>query len=758
MPWWGACHKAPTVRKTHRLITQSTRSTGGTMTSTSTFNLPERAAHKAEPERIGADDARFRRIREALAADIAEVQRNLDAALLARTGDAQGRVEREASVDHFRRRLRGLRSVELDAVLGRMTPADGSHPLYVGRLAVHGPDGKPLLLDWRSPAAEPFFAATRAEPKGLASRRRYRWAGGRIRDYWDETLQDAQPGESGAAGTGSTAGTSLDEESALLATLAQARTPKMTNVLTTLAADQDAIIRASSRRPLVVDGGPGTGKTVVALHRTAYLLYTDPRLRDRRGRVLVVGPHHPYLHYVADVLPSLGEEDVLTCTLADLVPEGATAVPEGDPRIAALKSSSALIAAIEPAVALYEEPPAVGHVLETEWGAVQLERDDFADAFEAVDPGTAHNLAREEIWDELAEIVAAKLAVGADADERPDPADVRGPMAVDEELVALVHRAWPLLEAADLVGDLFEVPAYLRRCAPSLSAQEVDLLQREKARDWTVEDLPLLDAARHRLGDPSADARNRRQDAARRETVSEVALMSDYLIESDSSDMQVMSMLRGEDLQNALAEATPVEAASSGRWDGPFAHVVVDEAQELSDAQWAMILRRCPSGSLTLVGDRAQAAHGFTETWEERLARAGIDRIKRATLTLNYRTPAEVMEQAEPVIRAALPDANVPTSIRESGLPIRHGRPEQLEEVLERWLAEHEEGIVGVIGEVEIAPRERVQVLTPRLAKGLEFDLVVLVDPESFGVGIDGAVARYVAMTRTTRELVVLTS
>lgn len=190
MPWWGACHKAPTVRETHRLITQTTRSTGGTMTSTSTFNLPERAAHKAEPERIGADDARFRRIREALAADIAEVQRNLDAALLARTGDAQGRVEREASVDHFRRRLRGLRSVELDAVLGRMTPADGSHPLYVGRLAVHGPDGKPLLLDWRSPAAEPFFAATRAEPKGLASRRRYRWAGGRIRDYWDETLQD----------------------------------------------------------------------------------------------------------------------------------------------------------------------------------------------------------------------------------------------------------------------------------------------------------------------------------------------------------------------------------------------------------------------------------------------------------------------------------------------------------------------------------------------------------------------------------------
>ncbi|MGO2820878.1 MAG: RNA polymerase recycling motor ATPase HelR [Brachybacterium tyrofermentans] len=720
------------------------------MTVTRIFELRDHRTRKAAPARIAADDAHFRRVAQALSEDILEVRRNLEEALLRQAGDAAGRVEREARVDHFRARLHGLQRVQLDAVLGRMTPQDGSAPIYVGRLAVHDAEGAPLLVDWRSQAAEPFFAATRAHPRGLLSRRRYRWEGGRIRDYWDETLGDIAEGAVGDAELG----TSPDEESALLDALTRARTPQMGTVLTTLAADQDAIIRAGSRRPLVVDGGPGTGKTVVALHRTAYLLYTDPRLRDRRGGVLVVGPHQPYLRYVADVLPSLGEEDVVTCTLADLVPEGAHAVPESDPEVAALKAGPTLVAAIEPAVALYEEAPEVAHLHESAWGPVQLEPEHFADAFEAVHPSTPHNLARDEIWEELAEIVLTQI----DGGEDPDVEQVREELVADEELVAIVHRAWPLLEATDLVGDLFEVPAYLRRCAPALSRQEVQLLQREQPRTWSAEDLPLLDAARYRLGDPGTDARRRRQDAARRETVEEVELMTDYLIASDSSDMQVMSMLRGEDLRTALAESTSVEVAAPDALAGPFAHVVVDEAQELSDAQWAMVLRRCPSESLTLVGDRAQAAHGFTETWEQRLSRVGLERVERSTLSLNYRTPAEVMEHAEPVIRAALPDANVPTSIRESGLPVGRGRPEQLEEILQTWLVEHEEGTVCVIGEGPGHRHERVTTLPPHLVKGLEFDLVVLVEPESFGGGIEGAVARYVAMTRATQELVVLSA
>jgi superfamily I DNA/RNA helicase len=191
---------------------------------------------------------------------------------------------------------------------------------------------------------------------------------------------------------------------------------------------------------------------------------------------------------------------------------------------------------------------------------------------------------------------------------------------------------------------------------------------------------------------------------------------------------------------------------------GPFAHVVVDEAQELTDAEWQMLLQRCPSRSFTIVGDRAQARHGFTESWQERLERVGFDRVTMASLTVNYRTPEEVMTEAEPVIRAALPDANVPTSIRSSGIPVGHGAVSDLDAVLDRWLADNAEGIACVIGSPTFQPRARVRSLTPELSKGLEFDLVVLVDPDTFGVGIEGAVDRYVAMTRATQRLVILTS
>jgi superfamily I DNA/RNA helicase len=191
---------------------------------------------------------------------------------------------------------------------------------------------------------------------------------------------------------------------------------------------------------------------------------------------------------------------------------------------------------------------------------------------------------------------------------------------------------------------------------------------------------------------------------------------------------------------------------------GPFAHIVVDEAQELTDAEWQMLLARCPSQSFTVVGDRAQARRGFPESWQQRLSRIGMHRVQLASLVINYRTPEEVMAAAEPVIRAALPDANVPTSIRSTGVPVRYGATGELSQVLEDWLATQEEGIACVIGGPDVASTSRVRALTPELAKGLEFDLVVLVDPQGFGTGIEGAVDRYVAMTRATQELVVLTT
>src|SRR6476659_1834638 len=224
-----------------------------------------------------------------------------------------------------------------------MVGADDAEPVYVGRLGLTDSTGRRLLLDWRSPAAEPFFGATHANPMGLASRRRYRWTLGRITDYWDEVFTSAVFAGHAAA---------LDDQSAFIASLGSNRTGRMRDVLGTIQADQDAIIRAGSRGALVVDGGPGTGKTVVALHRTAYLLYSDPRLGHRRGGVLFVGPHQPYLAYVADVLPSLGEEGVQICTLRDLVAEGAEAIEEIDPEVSRLKSSVRMTEAIEPAVEL----------------------------------------------------------------------------------------------------------------------------------------------------------------------------------------------------------------------------------------------------------------------------------------------------------------------------------------------------------------------------------------------------------------------
>lgn len=746
--------------------------------TTSAFDLPERLAGKADPALIADDERHFAAIAESLEQAIAELSERLDAVRRAPGGVGREAMDRDIEVHRLTGRLRALRRFGLDLCLGRIVTTDQAEPVYIGRLGLTDSAGRRLLLDWRSPAAEPFFAATHAHPMGLESRRRYRWTRGRISDYWDEVFT-ADGLEQHAA---------LDDQSAFIASLGGNRSARMRDVLGTIQADQDAIIRAGSRGALVVDGGPGTGKTVVALHRSAYLLYSDPRLGQRRGGVLFVGPHQPYLAYVSDVLPSLGEEGVQTCTLRDLVAEGAEAAVESDPEVARLKSSADMVRAIEAAVRFYEEPPAEGMTVSTDWADLWLSADDWADAFAAPEPGTPHNEAREQIWAELVAILLDKH--GGDI-----PPDVfRRSLMHDEELVTTLGRAWPLLEAADLVGDLWSVPAYLRLCAPWLSPDEVRRLQRKAApQAWTVSDLPLLDAARQRLGDPEAVRRQRRHQAAVAAERRRMADVIDNVLAADDDGEGAVTMLLGQDLQDSLVDEGALPSADPDRLAGPFAHIVVDEAQELTDAEWQMLLLRCPSRSFTIVGDRAQARHGFTESWRERLERVGFDRIEVAQLSINYRTPAEVMAEAELVIRAVLPDANVPTSIRSGGVPVVHGSVAERDAILDGWLAAHAEGVACVIGDPTFRETPRVRSLTPELAKGLEFDLVVLVDPQSFGVGqgteggeereggqgtergqgtasgraregsqvvkgIEGAVDRYVAMTRATHQLAILTS
>ncbi|MCU1387587.1 MAG: putative superfamily and helicase [Ilumatobacteraceae bacterium] len=722
--------------------------------NTSAFDLPDHLAAKADPALIAVDERHFAAIAQSLERSIADLTRRLDAELQAPGGIGQAAMDRDEEVHRLNARLRALRRFGLDLCLGHIVTADSPEPVYIGRFGLTDSAGRRLLLDWRSPAAEPFFGATHANPMGLASRRRYRWTLGRITDYWDEVFTEG--GFEGHA--------ALDDQSAFIASLGSNRTARMRDVLGTIQADQDAIIRAGSRGALVVDGGPGTGKTVVALHRTAYLIYSDPRLGHRQGGVLFVGPHHPYLTYVADVLPSLGEEDVQTTTLRDLVAEGARAAVETDPQVALLKSSAKLVKAIETAVRFYEEPPTTGMTVTTNVGShLWLSADDWAEAFEAAEPGMPHNEARVQIWLELLTILLDKH----DGDDAS--ADLlRNFLEQNRELRACLYGAWPLLEAADLVADLWSVPAYLLKCAPWLSPDEVRRLQRADAHAWTVSDLPLLDAARQRLGDPEASRRKLRHDAAVATERERMKGVVDDLIAvaDDEYGTGLVTMLRGGHLADALVDQGALPTTDPDLLAGPFAHIVVDEAQELTDAEWQMLLLRCPSRSFTIVGDRAQARHGFTESWQERLERVGLDRIKLASLSINYRTPEEVMAQAEPVIRAVLPDANVPTSIRSNGIPIRHGATSELRPILDGWLAAHTDGIACVITtsglhDETLPATSRVRSLTPELSKGLEFDLVVLIDPEDFGMRagvIEASVYRYVAMTRATQRLVILTS
>jgi hypothetical protein len=411
-----------------------------------------------------------------------------------------------------------------------------------------------------------------------------------------------------------------------------------------------------------------------------------------------------------------------------------------------------MVGAIEPAVRLYEEPPTTGSLVETPWADLWLSADDWAEAFEAPDPGTPHNEARDQVLEALLDILVDKHD-----DEDVPPEQLRTALRRNGALVEALARTWPMLDPEDLVGDLWEVPAYLRRCAPWLEPEQVALLRRTDPKAWTRADLPLLDAARLRLGDPEASVRRRRHEAAVAAERAQMDRVVDEILQQPDED-GLMAQLRQDGIRDALVDEGALPTVDPDLLAGPFAHVVVDEAQELTDAEWRMLLRRCPSRSFTIVGDRAQARHGFHESWEERLAQVGFDTVHLASLTINYRTPEEVMAEAEPVIRAALPDANVPTSIRSTGVPVGHGRAADLAAVLDDWLTTHAEGTACVIGDSTYVASPRVRSLTPELAKGLEFDLVVLVDPDDFGTGIEGAVDRYVAMTRATQQLVILTS
>ena len=548
--------------------------------TTSAFDLPDRLAAKADPALIAGDEQHFAAIAESLEQSIADLSDRLDAELRAPGGIGQEAMDRDMEIHRLAARLR-------PCVASAWTCASDT---WSARTAP-----SPCTSDGSaSPTARAAGCwSTGAPPRPSRSSARptpTRWAWPAAAGIAGPAAGSATTGTRCSPRTGLDGHAALDDQSAFIASLGSNRSAQMRDVLGTIAADQDAIIRAGSRGALVVDGGPGTGKTVVALHRSAYLLYSDPRLGHRRGGVLFVGPHQPYLAYVADVLPSLGEEGVQTCTLRDLVAEGAAAATETDPDVARLKSSADLVKAIEAAVRFYEKPPAKAMTVETHWSDIWLSADDWAEAFDAPDPGTPHNEARDQIWEELLTILMDKH----DGDVPPEL--LRKSLMQNQELRATFNRAWPLLEPADLVGDLWSVPAYLRMCAPWLSPDDVRALQRADAQAWTVSDLPLLDAARQRLGDPEASRRQRRHDAAVAAEREQMARVVDNLIEvaDDEYGVGLVTMLRGEDFHDALVDEAALPGADPDLLAGPFAHIVVDEAQELTDAEWQMLLLALP--------------------------------------------------------------------------------------------------------------------------------------------------------------------
>jgi DNA helicase IV len=679
-------------------------------------------------------------------------------------GTFANRIERDVRMEARGRRLAELQVGEAGLVFGRIDPAEGEH-LHIGRVAVADEENEPLVVDWRAPAAEPFYRATARHAMGLARRRHLIMRGRRVVGLDDELLGDRA--EDGADDRGMV----LVGEGALLAALDRSRTGRMGDIVATIQREQDEIIRAPLAGILVVQGGPGTGKTAVALHRAAYLLYTHRFPLERAG-VLLVGPNRIFLRYIEQVLPALGEHTVTLATPATLVGTAATGTDnaavarlKGDPRMAGVVAR----AVDDRGRGLPREASLLwnGHRLslspEASWRiAAQAKRR----------PGT-HNSRRANVE----RLVARHLHRQAREDEDWESFEqaIRRERPVREAL----ERMWPLLTPEELLHDVFGSPALLRSASrKTLGDDEQALLRRARSARvadvaWTEPDLALLDEAAVWLGPLPRRARGRRRGD------DEVRSFERDRVMADLPDMDAQMR---RDVRRHLdeAESGPAQDDGTDFRTRTYGHILADEAQDLSPMQLRMLARRCPGGSFTLVGDLGQASSAWAPPgWDDVLAHLPVRRPPtRTELSVNYRTPSEVMDLAAQVLAAATPGLAPPASVRSAGLdPLftdaGHGR---LAEAVARVAAAEHEAVgdgkvavicpVGLVGQLRAAvpgaPEGTavldapVALLDVDQAKGLEFDAVVLVEPARIvaeGVGASGLRALYVAMTRTTRRL-----
>jgi DNA helicase IV len=726
-----------------------------------------RAQIAEEQQRVDELYARLDELRERTAADLAQVRRSRA------TGSHQSRSERDAFATLHENRLSQLWAVEDRLVFGRLDLIDAER-LYVGRIGLSDEEQRRMLVDWRAPAAQPFYQATAANPEGVVRRRHLMLKGRKVNGIEDDVLDLDALDEAGLAG--------LSGEGALLAALDAQRTGRMGDIVATIQAEQDKIIRSDSAGVLVVQGGPGTGKTAVALHRAAYLLYTY-RERLARAGVLIVGPSPVFLRYIEQVLPSLGETGVVMLTAGQLFPGVDTAVHD-EPRVAAIKGDLRMVDLIRNAVADRQRVPqepiklhVEGHDLVLRPKAVAAARD------RARRTGKPHNIARttfvKELLINLADQVARQLGTRFDAADR---GDVIADLRASRDVRVALDRAWMPLTAQRLLSALFALPERLDAAAPHLTEREKALLWRDPDQPWTVDDVPLLDEAAELLGeDDSAAAAQAKEEARRRNA--ELSYARDVL-QMTGAAPYVSAETLADRFMEAGAELSVAERAVRDR-EWAYGHLVVDEAQELSPMMWRTLFRRVPGKSMTVVGDLAQTRSAAgADSWATVLDPYVKGRWREEKLTVNYRTPAQIMRTATEVVRAQGVEVDAPQSVREGQWPpVLTALDGAGDETLVAAVREEMHILEGGKLAVVLAPHRldaatqllmdglgpdvvaagagaldaAVGVLTVEQVKGLEFDGVVLIEPaEILEDSPRGANDLYVAMSRPTQRLRVL--
>ena len=662
----------------------------------------------------------------------------------------QARFERDVTAHHHASRAARYTFGDVESlVFGRLDLADGE-VLHVGRVSVVDQDGEVVLVDWRAPAAAAFYQATPAEPLGVARRRTLVTRGREVRDLDDELLDADAAAELGLI--------SVTGQGALLASLARERDSHMHDIVATIQQDQDRIIRAPAKGTMVVTGGPGTGKTVVALHRVASLLYRDRERFEGRG-VLVVGPSPAFTEYTARVLPALGEDRAVQRPLSGLAPRGAVIEGWDEPDVARVKGELALVQLAERlvAAALPPIPPEtrvsfegttvvvaekrLARLRERQLATVRVSdgATSYHERADAADQGL-----RDELWRAWAK---AHEAAGHRVPEERAGSGFDTALESSPQVTMLRRCYWPQLDPVAVVAAAACGDVDVREAGEGLLArEELDLLHSAwlAADRWTVDDVALLDEVAALVG-PSPDRLRRRE----------------------RQDDDVGLRLASEELHT---EVRPADVEAEGYRD--FAHVVVDEAQDVTPLQWRSIARRAPYASWTVVGDLAQRSRvSAPHTWEEIARLIGRRSVEIHELTVNYRTPREVVAVAEQVLAAAGQDvSSLPDAVRHAGEQPRHLVTDDevaatAGEVARLTAARG--GTVGVLAPAEEVARlaarveaaagreaDRVRVLDVRSAKGLEFDEVVVVGPDRIVAGSTVGVHQlYVAVTRTTRSL-----